>query len=290
MPEPRSDSAAVIVTRAEHSAPRELSAGSGRAWVYSAKAPDKDGDNEDAAGFLPYGEEAAVLVVADGVGGERAGAQASRLAVRSLANALAQGARRGLALRVAILDGIEKANHAVSDLGGGATTIAVLQIEEHVARPYHVGDSGILIVGQRGRVRHQNIAHGPVGYAVEAGLLDAGEALHHEARNVVSNVVGSTDMRIEVGPSVMLAPLDTALLATDGLFDNLYEAEIVARVRKGPLEVVAADLAASATRRMERPRAGKPSKPDDLTFIVYRRGASRSRRGKDSTGEGVSDG
>jgi serine/threonine protein phosphatase PrpC len=269
-----------VVAGAEHAPPREVKRPAGSAWIFSSRAPDKDGPNEDAAAVLPYGDGASVLMVADGVGGERAGDRASRKAVAALSAALAGGMDEGVALRAAILDGIEKANHAVSDLGGGATTVAVLQVEGEVVRPYHVGDSGILIVGQRGRVRHRIIAHGPVGYAVEAGLLDAGEALHHEERNVVSNVVGSEDMRIEIGPSVALAARDTALLATDGLFDNLYEEEIVALIRKGSLRGAAEALAELALGRMLRPRAGKPSKPDDMTFILYRRASPKpSRRG-----------
>jgi hypothetical protein len=38
-----------------------------------------------------------------------------------------------------------------------------------------------------------------------------------------------------------------------------------------PLEQVASRLAATAIRRMEEPAEGLPCKPDDLTFILYRR-------------------
>ncbi len=165
-----------------------------------------------------------------------------------------------------------------ADKNWAATTVAVLQIDEGVVRPFHVGDSGILIVGQRGKIKHQILMHGPVGYAVEAGLLDEGEALHHEERNVVSNVVGSAEMRIEVGPNVALAPRDTVLVASDGLFDNLYVTEIVDRIRKGPLDAVAASLAADCRARMVDPRKGQPSKPDDLTFILFRRGPRAARK------------
>ena len=46
--------------------------------------------------------------------------------------------------------------------------------------------------------------------------------------------------------------------------------EIVARVRKGALREAAGALETLATRRMRDPRAGDPSKPDDLTFVLYR--------------------
>lgn len=191
--------------------------------------------------------------------------------MESLCRALEDGARDGIALRTAILNGIERANAEVTGLASGAaTTVSVMQIEGRRVRPYHVGDSVILVVGQRGKIKHQSIAHGPVGYAVEAGMLDEGEALHHDERNVVSNVVGSPDMRIEVGPSLCLAARDTVLLASDGLSDNMYPEEIVERIRKGPLEAAAERLSRLCNRRMTQPTPRQPSKADDLTFILFR--------------------
>ena len=63
--------------------------------------------------------------------------------------------------------------------------------------------------------------------AVESGMLDEDEAVHHEERHLISNVVGADDMRIEIGLSINMAAKDTLLLASDGLFDNLYLNEII---------------------------------------------------------------
>jgi serine/threonine protein phosphatase PrpC len=176
-------------------------------------------------------------------------------------------------LRTAVLNGLEGANHAVQALGvGAATTIAAVELQEATVRPYHVGDSMILVAGQRGKIKLQTTSHSPVGLAVEAGFLDETEAMHHEDRHVVSNVVGSSEMKIEIGPVVKLAPRDTVLLASDGLLDNLHVNEIVERVRKGRLEMAARRLIEDSKLRMSAPEEGQPSKPDDLTFILFRRG------------------
>ena len=107
-----------------------------------------------------------------------------------------------------------------------------------------------------------------MGYAVEAGLLDEHEAMHHDERHVVSNMVGAADMRIEIGSALTPSPLDTALLATDGLFDNLGQDEVVEIVRSGPLDRIATEPGPRAQRNAcAAPAAGRPSKPDDLTFI-----------------------
>ena len=60
--------------------------------------------------------------------------------------------------------------------------------------------------------------------------------MHHSQRHVVSNVIGSPDMRIEIGSAIEMDLRDTLVLASDGLSDNLHVTEIVEYVRKGPLE------------------------------------------------------
>ena len=242
----------------------------GTAAVYSARCPGREMPNEDAAALIPFGDQAGALVVADGMGGTPAGEHASRTAVRALEKALATAHRDGQMLRTAIMDGIEAANHAVQDLGGAGTTLTVVEVQDQKVRPYHVGDSMVLVTGQRGKVKLQTVSHSPVAFAVEAGLLDEVEAMNHEDRHLVSNVIGLSDMRIEVGSARKLAARDTLLLASDGLFDNLHIEEIVSLMRKGTLDVVVQSLAACARQRMTAPAEGQPSKPDDLTFIIFR--------------------
>jgi serine/threonine protein phosphatase PrpC len=128
----------------------------------------------------------------------------------------------------------------------------------------------IMVVGQRGRLKLQTISHSPVGYALEAGVLDEAEAMQHEDRHLVSNFVGTSEMRIELGPLLRLAQRDTLLIATDGLFDNLEISETVERMRTGSIADVLSKLTALATERMRETRSGGPSKPDDLTLLAYR--------------------
>jgi len=260
-------------------APLPFALAGGEAVLYTRRAPGKEGPNEDAAAVLPLEAEAGVLAVADGLGGQRAGEQASACAMRALRAALVTAARAGRELRGAILDAIEQANRGLLAKGLGAgTTLVAAEIRAGTLRPYHVGDSELLVVGQRGRVKWQTVSHAPVAYGVEAGLIDEREALHHADRHLVTNLIGSPEMRIEVGPVLRLAPRDTVLLASDGLFDNLHLEEIVALVRKGPLMAAAEALRAACAARMAATGAGAPHKPDDLTFILYRRTPPRIRR------------
>jgi len=245
----------------------------GSVALFTTRGPEKRGPNEDAIGLVPLGSEGGVLVVADGVGGLPGGEEASAIAVDRLVRSVTWDPGDPDAVRACIIDGIEAANEAIRELGrGAASTIAVAEIRGGRVRSYHVGDSMVFVTGQRGRLKHQTVSHSPVGYAVEAGMIDEADAVHHEERHVVSNLLGSAEMRIEIGPAVPLARRDTLVLASDGLCDNLYLEEIVERVRKGPLPRVAKSLVESSRRRMANPDTSRPSKPDDLAFFVYRRG------------------
>jgi serine/threonine protein phosphatase PrpC len=254
----------------------------GQAAVYSMRGPAKLTANEDAAAVISYGEQAGVLLVADGVGGAAAGETAAALAVRAMQECLLRAQESGGALRAAILDGFELANKRVLALGSGAaTTLSAVQIEispetfRARVRPYHAGDSLILVAGQRRKVKLQTAAHSPVGFAIAAGLLEEADAMHHDERHVVSNVIGATDMRIELGPIVPLAARDTVLVASDGLSDNLHTEEIVELMRRGPLDAAAQRLAELTQTRMRESQTGRPSKPDDVSFVLFRIGARK---------------
>ncbi|MGB5180387.1 MAG: protein phosphatase 2C domain-containing protein [Gammaproteobacteria bacterium] len=244
----------------------------GIACVFTERAPGKETDNEDAAGLIPCGDTAGVLVVADGLGGLPSGEVASATAVRQVSANVIANCSESPAFREAILDAIEQANQIVMDHGSGCgTTLAAIEILNQDIRPYHVGDSEILVTGQRGKIKHQSISHSPVGYAVEAGLIEVDDAMHDEERHLVSNIIGTSDMRVEMGPRITMAPLDTLLIASDGLFDNLLVDEIKDIIRAGPLPAAAEKLVQACRVRMARFSETLPHKPDDLGFILFRR-------------------
>ena len=243
----------------------------GEACVFTTPSPDKDTPNEDAVALLPFGNEGGVLVVADGVGGYRLGSAASAATVQALQKSLETRSQQETQLRTAVLDGIEDANRAVLNLGvGAATTLALVEILADRVRPYHIGDSQVVITGQRGKVKAQTVSHSPVGFAVEAGVLNERDAMHHKDRHIVSNVIGMSDMRVEIGSMQRLALRDTVVLGSDGLFDNLHVAEIVESIRKGSLRAGVQHLVESCRQRMQAPLEGHPSKPDDLTIVAFR--------------------
>lgn len=243
---------------------------SGTAGVYSAPCPPMDRPNEDACALVSTGLDSGILVLADGMGGGQQGHEAARVAVEKLAESAAADLNDDTIVRTVILNAFENANTAVQGLAGAATTMVAVEIERDSIRPYNVGDSSVLVIGGRGKVKHQSIAHSPTGYGIEGGFLNEEEALQHDERHVVSNMIGMPEMHIEVGPRIALAKRDTVVLASDGLTDNLHVTEIAELARLRPLSFAMATLAERATTRMIEPVAAKPSKPDDLTFLLFR--------------------
>ncbi len=249
--------------------PFDMAAGS--VCAFTRRAPEKPSDNEDSLALLDCDDGSAVFAVADGMGGLPSGDQASAITVRQLEKSVGNACDEKLELRGSILDGIEQANRKVLEkTSGSGTTIAAVELVDHRVRTYHVGDSAILLVGQRGKIKYQTIPHSPVGYAVEAGVIEEEDALFHEDRHLISNMVGSEAMRLEIGPRIKLAPRDTLLIGSDGLFDNMQIEEIVEVIRSGPLLEAAEKLVGICTSRMLQPVEDIPHKPDDLALILYR--------------------
>jgi len=243
----------------------------GKSGYFSRRSPDKETPNEDSLALFPFDRQSGVLVIADGLGGQPGGAVASKLAIECLETALRNAIDKEESLRDAILNAFEMANQQIIALGtGSATTLSIVEINKDIIRPYHVGDSVILLTGQRGKIKFQSVPHSPVGYAVESGILDVNDAVHHEQRHLISNAVGTKDMRIEIGPEVKMSARDTLLIASDGLFDNLYEDEIVSAIRVGKIDKVCNKLLDLADQRMRDRESELPSKPDDLSYLVFR--------------------
>ncbi len=239
--------------------------------VFSSRSPEHGSSNGDSAALFCMDGNSGVFVVADGMGGLPNAERASAIVVEALEDSLLQSAPAE-SFREALLNGIDIANQRINRLGAGST-LAAMEIKDNMMRSYHIGDAVILVTGQRGRIKLQTIPHSPVGYAVEAGFLDENEAMHHEERHLLLNMLGSSQMRIEIGPPLKLARHDTILLSSDGLFDNLRVEEIVDVIRKGALHEAMEQLIRGCQERMSATDSAQPCKPDDLTLILLRRGA-----------------
>lgn len=266
--------------------PALLPVGGGTAIVFTHPSPRRlDGEpNEDAIGVFDLGPDAAVLAVADGVGGHGRGEQAARVALEALTEQLHDVDVEHVDLRESIMTAIEHANaRLVARNPSPATTLVVATILRGQLRCYTVGDSELMVIGQRGKLKLRTIPHSPIGYARESGLLDEQSALLHDERHILSNVIGMQSMHVAATSALSLGSRDTVMLGSDGVFDNLYHDEIIELIRAGEPLAVAERLIERLRQRMAGPSPEPeiPCKPDDVAFVLFRARppstASRSR-------------
>lgn len=251
----------------------------GHAVVYTHRSPARSSNNQDSAALIACDGWSApchgMLVVADGAGGHADGDLASALAITHLARALRDARAAGDPPQDALIAGIDAANKDIAgNTDNGMTTLVLAELVDDTVRIAHAGDSVALLIGRRGVIKHGTVPHSPVGYAIQAGLLDEDDAMSHHQRHIISNALGMAPLHVEVGPVLDVAPDDTLLLASDGLFDNLSTKEIVEILCEAPLLRAVQELVKLSQERMLGAGAdGRPFKPDDLTILAWRREA-----------------
>lgn len=233
---------------------------------FSKKSPFKDTCNEDAVAIFQL-KNGFVLAVADGAGGHPKGEEAAAITLNHLQKSLAAH-NNSNSYRTTIIDAIEKANKEILATGNGArTTVTVCEVVGSIARGYQVGDSTLVICGQKGKLKYRSVAHSPVGYGIEAGLIDEKEALEHPDLHYISNLVGNSDMKIEIGPEVELSSNDTVFISSDGIFDNFPPEEIIEWIRKGDLQEISQSLMSLIQNKIYD---NENSKKDDISFVLFK--------------------
>lgn len=190
--------------------------------------------NEDA--FL-LDEGRGIFVIADGMGGHAAGEVASSLAVRMMAERLAQAIDSGHPA-AELPEVIEQAFHAIQEefsrccsddprkAGMGTTLIACAITRVGACRVGHLGDSRAYRL-RDGRLDALTIDHTWVQREIDAGRLAATAAEAHPFSHMLSRVL-SADMPSD--PDLLapdLQPDDLLLLTTDGLHGLVPDAEIL---------------------------------------------------------------
>ncbi|XID95218.1 Stp1/IreP family PP2C-type Ser/Thr phosphatase [Paenibacillaceae bacterium WGS1546] len=188
--------------------------------------------NEDRgwSGVLAGGVTAAI--VADGMGGHRAGDVASALAVDSLVQSLqawggASSVKDGAS---ALRDMIVQANNVVFETASlneqyhnMGTTVVVALLDGNEGLVGHIGDSRAYRL-RAGRLEQLTEDHTLVNELAKSGQLSAQEAAHHPRRNVLTRALG-TDREVE--PDIRAIDWrggDVLLLCSDGL-SGLVEPE-----------------------------------------------------------------
>src|SRR5438552_3152050 len=224
-------------------------------------------NNEDCCLIVP---EIGLYLLADGMGGARAGEMASRLAVETVAEVVRESWKRDPQV---LLRAVEEANRRVLEAsnsdphleGMGTTLVAALEVADELAiasvgdsRAYLLDDSGFRTITEDQTWVHE--VGRPLG-------LDEESLRNHPMRHVLTMAIGASLPLTVNYYSVGLMKDAMVLMCSDGLHGVIEAAEIEQILRGGrngtPLDDICKQLIEAAKE------AGGP---DNVTAVLVRKG------------------
>ena len=190
----------------------------------------------------PLGNLPNLLVIADGMGGHRAGDFASRYAVESLVEAIessTESTPEGIfqsAIRFANQKLFE-ASKQDARLEGMGTTMVVATVVERTLYFANIGDSRMYLLNKD--IKQLSKDHSFVQEMVRLGGINMEDAKHHPDKNLITRAVGVKE-NVEMDFfEYRLKKSDMLLMCTDGL-SNMVEDEDIFRIVKSSRDIVEA--------------------------------------------------
>ncbi|MGH7926512.1 MAG: protein phosphatase 2C domain-containing protein, partial [Candidatus Binatia bacterium] len=172
-------------------------------------------------------------VVADGMGGHKAGALAAQLTIDGLRHGLDQAAS-ATAVTSLLRQVFEKTNQEVYRKGhsndpetqGMGSTAVLLLISDRTVHVAHVGDSRAYLY-RNGRLRRLTTDHTKAQRMVDAAILTPAQAIDHPSASVLERAVGiRPTIEIDITQLPPVKNGDGILLCTDGLSGCVADGEI----------------------------------------------------------------
>lgn len=177
-----------------------------------------------------------LFVVADGMGGAKAGEYASGFVIKELvrqikndrhSKELPSVLRRGIEAANALL--FKKARHD-RDLEGCGTTLVSAYVDDGVLYVANIGDSRLYIIGND--IEQITRDHSYVEEMVKCGRMERGSKDYLQNKNIITRAVG-IDKNVEIDFfDRELEGDETILLCTDGLSNMLDDKDILNIIRE----------------------------------------------------------
>ena len=187
---------------------------------------------------VPIGALPNLFIVADGMGGHKAGEYASKCAVETIAGEANLSTERNPVR--AISKAVRIANRrirkkALSDDNyfGMGTTLVVATIDDNGLTVANVGDSRLYVI--RGTEINQiTVDHSLVEEMVQMGELERKKARNHPDKNIITRAIGVMDeVDVDFFEVDDITAGDVILMCSDGLSNMLEDTEILGIVCSG---------------------------------------------------------
>lgn len=181
--------------------------------------------SEQNVGNLPN-----ILIVADGMGGHKAGEVASEQAVNAVLESIKQNESKD---KITIIEeAISKANEKVLNMAtsddkfkGMGTTLVVATLENNVLYVANVGDSRLYLI-DNDDIRQITRDHSLVQEMVSLGKLDKESARTHARKNVITRAIGVNEKIIADFFEADISENTKILLCSDGLSNMVEDSQI----------------------------------------------------------------
>lgn len=193
----------------------------------------KRSNNQDFINKFDNKQGITLVILADGMGGHRAGNIASEMTVTDLGREWVNTDYTELSqIRDWFLISLENENKKVYELGqtdefkGMGTTVEALAIVDNNVIYAHVGDSRIGLL-RHGEYQLLTSDHSLVNELVKAGQLTEEEAANHPQKNIITQSIGQANpVEPDLGVQ-MLEENDYLIINSDGLTNMITNDEIV---------------------------------------------------------------
>jgi protein phosphatase len=187
-----------------------------------------------------------VFAVSDGMGGEKSGEFASRIAIDRITRLLPKNFRLSAAgiaggfedILVELFSQIHNdliEFGAAEECAGMGTTLSLAWFTPQRMYFAHVGDSRIYYLPRDGGLTQLTHDHSHVGWLRRNGQINERESRTHPRRNALQQALGAGNQFIEphVG-AVAYRPGDRFLICSDGLNEGLWDRQLEELIRTPP--------------------------------------------------------
>ena len=177
----------------------------------------------------PVGKLPNLYIVADGMGGHKAGDLASRFSVQTFTDSIKTSDNDNPI--TIISDAIKYTNNELlklaatsTDYTGMGTTFVVATIYGKSMYVANVGDSRLYVLGDEFRQITRD--HSLVEEMVSNGTIDRAQARTHERKNVITRAIGGSEDVMADFFEVELNRGDIVFMCSDGLSNMIEDAQI----------------------------------------------------------------
>lgn len=198
----------------------------------------------------PVGNLPNLYIVADGMGGHRAGDFASRFTVETFTDTVRNSREENPisiideAVNFANMALIDKASENVEMKGMGTTLVVATVIGDSIYIA-NVGDSRLYLVNED--IQQITRDHSLVAEMVNMGELDKKSARTHEKKNIITRAIGADSELVADYFEIEYSAGDVILMCSDGLTNMVEDEDIKNIINEGEeLELTAHKLVDTA--------------------------------------------